>query len=655
MGYDGESRMNAFTSPPPAPGQPAITLGWRFNARGQLDRVTRADGSLVETIFDETTAAVTDVSFPGLGVLHRERLPLTGATDQVSAPNGCRTHVLYENNGETVPIGSALESAPGGVCPVTGSVTVGLDALGEATSMTVSGAPAVSFTRDADPDRLLTNVGGMSLSRDASTGRLDGTSVGLVATTQTYTAYGTQEASAAGVNGVNELELAYVYDGQGRIQWVTEGGHHARDTTYEYDPAGRLWKVRRWGAVIEQYDHVGSDGANGNRTAWTAGGSTFTASYDGQDRLLSYTQNGTLTELGYDVHGNVQTRTTAGAVTTYTWDPRGPLASVQRPGGVALIEYVLDPAGRRIGRRVGGTLERGWLYAGGLLPVAETDADGSTVRRVFVYATRGNAPDLVRQRVGAEWVTYRVLTDHLGSVRAVVNAATGQVVQRMDYDAFGRVVEDEVASGWTAVPFGYAGGLYDRDTGLVRFGAREYDARIGRWVSRDPILFSGGDTNLYRYCGGEPVNWVDANGRDPVLFLEVLSIASILDVRLGAVAPVPELPVVVVAPAARAPVGHERAGVHAPRGDVGDVAHGLDREGRAAGHQPPDADLAGGVRAPTDHRAVRSQPAVVRIARGDPRDAREPRDRRRRDHVALLLPPERALIVRAPAHHVARP
>ena len=61
-------------------------------------------------------------------------------------------------------------------------------------------------------------------------------------------------------------------------------------------------------------------------------------------------------------------------------------------------------------------------------------------------------------------------------------------------------------------PFGFAGGLYDAETGLVRFGAREYDAEIGRWLSKDPILFAGGDTNLYGYVMQDPVNFVDPMG-----------------------------------------------------------------------------------------------------------------------------------------------
>jgi uncharacterized protein RhaS with RHS repeats len=73
----------------------------------------------------------------------------------------------------------------------------------------------------------------------------------------------------------------------------------------------------------------------------------------------------------------------------------------------------------------------------------------------------------------ADGTVYRFITDHLGSVRLVVNAADGTVAQRIDYDAFGRVLAD-TNPGFQ--PFGFAGGLYDAGTGLVRFGARDYDA-----------------------------------------------------------------------------------------------------------------------------------------------------------------------------------
>ena len=60
------------------------------------------------------------------------------------------------------------------------------------------------------------------------------------------------------------------------------------------------------------------------------------------------------------------------------------------------------------------------------------------------------------------------------------------------------------------------GGIYDPDTGLVRFGARDYDPEVGRWTTKDPILFEGGDTNIYVYVGNDPVNAIDPEGLEPL-------------------------------------------------------------------------------------------------------------------------------------------
>ncbi|MCM2351926.1 MAG: RHS repeat-associated core domain-containing protein, partial [Bacteriovoracaceae bacterium] len=87
------------------------------------------------------------------------------------------------------------------------------------------------------------------------------------------------------------------------------------------------------------------------------------------------------------------------------------------------------------------------------------------------------------------------------------------VAQRMDYNEWGKVTLDTNPSYQA---FGFAGGLYDQDTKLVKFGARDYDASIGRWLSKDPILFAGGDTNLYGYVLQDPINYIDRTGKFPV-------------------------------------------------------------------------------------------------------------------------------------------
>jgi len=146
----------------------------------------------------------------------------------------------------------------------------------------------------------------------------------------------------------------------------------------------------------------------------------------------------------------------------------------------------------------------GFIYKDQLEPVAELDGAGNVVAR-FVYASKGHVPDYMVKG----GVTYRVISDHLGSVRLVVNAADGSIVQRIDYDEFGNITQD-TNPGFQ--PFAFAGGIYDSHTKLTRFGARDYDAHSGRWTSKDPIGFAGGNDNLFAYSSTDPLNRIDPSG-----------------------------------------------------------------------------------------------------------------------------------------------
>ena len=83
-------------------------------------------------------------------------------------------------------------------------------------------------------------------------------------------------------------------------------------------------------------------------------------------------------------------------------------------------------------------------------------------------------------------------------------------MKQIDYDAYGNVIHDTNPA--LEIPFGFAGGLKDSHTGLIRFGYRDYEPETGRWTARDPIGFAGGYTNLYGYVGGSPIQFVDPTG-----------------------------------------------------------------------------------------------------------------------------------------------
>ncbi len=174
-----------------------------------------------------------------------------------------------------------------------------------------------------------------------------------------------------------------------------------------------------------------------------------------------------------------------------------------------VIQYVIDGQNRRIAKRLNGKIVDRWIYSGQLSPVAEVDSLGDVISQfVGEYMIQGGT-------------TYQLVTDHLGSVRLVVNISTGAIAERIDYDEFGNVAYD---SNPGFQPYGFAGGLYDTETKLVRFGARDYDASTGRWMSKDPILFGGGETSLYGYAGNDPVNNVDPSGLKQMKALDVLNL-----------------------------------------------------------------------------------------------------------------------------------
>jgi len=99
----------------------------------------------------------------------------------------------------------------------------------------------------------------------------------------------------------------------------------------------------------------------------------------------------------------------------------------------------------------------------------------------------------------------------MGSPVMVVDFDNSTVVKEFKYDSFGNILEEK---GDFEIPFRFAGGIYDEDTKLTRFGVRDYDSETGRWTDKEPLGFAG-SRNFYVYSYSNPINWFDINGLKP--------------------------------------------------------------------------------------------------------------------------------------------
>ena len=519
FGYDDADRVVSVTLP-----DDSVTR-FGHDADGNVTSVTRPGGRVHRIGYDDGDRVASDDP-AGAGEwatsYDKDGLPVT-----VSRP-GAATTLGYDDAGRLVSGTESLGSTsfahggPGGATSRTaadpgggpaqvrsfgydGPLLTSTDVTGPAEAAwtysydanllpvdvkLTSGADTVAIPYAYDKDLAMTKAGPFTIGRDsrgAATSFGDGT--GSLA--YGYDGYGALDALALTVAGEEAYSSELVTDTAGTVAGrveVVAGDEEAVE--YDYDPLGRLTEVRRDGTVVETYDYD----VDGRRTSAVRNGQSVGYDYDDADRLVKagtvaygYTDDGSLSTRGPDTFG-------------YGYDGRLVTATV----GGTTVSYGYDAEGRRTTRRdAGGTTQ--YLYGSLSSPFRLSAVRGPDgVLTTLWYDDHGRLASF--ERGGKR---FYVATDQVGSPRVVTDAA-GTVVKTVRYDAFGQVLADS-APGFE-VPLGFAGGIPDAVTGLVRFGMRDYEPGTGRWTTRDPIGLGGGQTDLYAYVGQDPVGHVDPSG-----------------------------------------------------------------------------------------------------------------------------------------------
>jgi RHS repeat-associated protein len=480
LGRDVRGRQTSYTPPEGA----ASTR--TYNAQGRLASRTPAGRAPITHSYDaggrptaiSSAEATTTIAYPeGDGT----RRPAT--VTRTPAGSGTPAQIAYGYDGDTVT-GLAMTG------PATGSFTYAYDSDGRITSRSLQAGATVNDVLGYDADGYPVSDGFATIARSGPGGSASGYAAGAYALSLAYDKAGRVRSRTTNVDGHQRYAYALRHDADGRVRRREETvGGQTVATEYDYDPRGRLTEVRRDGQVVEAYEYD----AAGNRVSAQSGGPARAATYDAQGRLTAL---GT-TQYSFDAAGFLAAR----GSDTFTYGAQGELLAATVDGQT--VTYAYDAFNRRIARTAGG---QSWQYLYG---------DLRDAFRVSAVREPGGALTVLRyddeglligfERAGSR---FHVATDQVGSPRVVTDAA-GAVVRTIAYDSFGRVT---ASTGTAEVPLGFAGGLADELTGLVRFGMRDYDPAAGRWTARDPVLFEAGQSNLYLYVAGDPVGSRDPSG-----------------------------------------------------------------------------------------------------------------------------------------------
>ena len=457
----------------PSIGGEVFSTKYDYSVDNELTKVTYPSGKILNLTYGETTGDLENVVWSKDSISYGYNI--AGQVNSLSSTNGQSTTASY--NGYQV---TSVES----LGEISGKLDFEYESKGQLDKIKLNNVLLSDYS--FDKDKLISGVLlGNGQSVVVNIGQdylLNNLTHGDFTEDYTYGNNGRLSGYTIKKNGIILHEQSYDYE-KGRIsKRIIDGA----ENLYGYDKSGQL--VRD----------------NSVTYSWDSNGNPLGATVDVQDRL---TDNGGHS-LTYNKDGNVVE--ISNSAENYTLklevDERSILRRAEVNGKV--IDYVIDPSGRRVGKKISGVLAEGYIYKDQLNPIAKVNAQGSVLQS-YTYLDKSHVPAFME----ANGKLYRYITDQLGSVIAVMDTATGLFIQKLTYDAFGKVLSD-TNPGFQ--PFGFAGGLYDQDTKLVRFGARDYNPEIGRWMQKDPIGFAGGDTNLYRYVGNNPVNFIDPRGTDTV-------------------------------------------------------------------------------------------------------------------------------------------
>jgi RHS repeat-associated protein len=286
----------------------------------------------------------------------------------------------------------------------------------------------------------------------------------------------------------------FAYDGVNRLtNGMGINGNTNRETISEYDKNGNIKKLQRAFDNIQKdnlsYEYNGNQltkvtDADNNSEGFNNGssGAAVDYLYDGNGNATKDANRNIGTGgIVYSVHNLVQqVAITGGATLTYTYDGSGNKLRMSNSVGAVNTKYA-------------GAFE---YNQGNYLTRISTEEGQISV------TNNGN-----------DFAVEYYLKDHLGNIRMVMNEA-GTMIQETEYFPFGLAIPKITGIN----KYLYNGKEKQPETGWLDYGARQYDASIGRWMVVDPMAEKGRRWSTYNYAFNNPMRFIDPDGMWPWSF-----------------------------------------------------------------------------------------------------------------------------------------
>ena len=233
--------------------------------------------------------------------------------------------------------------------------------------------------------------------------------------------------------------------------------------------------------------------------------------YNGAGSLVSDAGRG-IARIDYDLNNNpVRIQFTNGSVTRYIYSAAGEKLRATHLTAVPNISVAIGSTRELLPSEILNADSTDYLL-GGSLTMRNGRIDKYQFDEGYCQATK-----YVRNPSQDNFTFYYYNRDHLGSIRQVIKAdgSQGSIVQSLDYYPFGaQFCHNSTTS--EVQPYKYNGKEFDNMHGLntYDYGARQYNPVTARWDRVDPLSEKYYNVNPYAYCGDNPVNAVDLDGRD---------------------------------------------------------------------------------------------------------------------------------------------